>query len=82
MQTTRAEITKALAEIISEIASVSVDTVREDSSFTDDLAVDSLSMVEISVAAEERFAVTIPDEEVKHFTTVRDVVDHIAVHQS
>lgn len=81
MQTTRAEITKALADIVGEIAGVSSDAVREDSSFTDDLDVDSLSMVEIAVAAEERFAVTIPDEQVKHFNTVRDVVDRIVTHQ-
>ncbi|MFC8127357.1 acyl carrier protein [Streptomyces sp. NPDC057302] len=80
MQTTRAEITKALADTVGEIAGVSSDAVREDSSFTDDLDVDSLSMVEIAVAAEERFAVTIADEQVKHFNTVRDVVDHIVMH--
>ena len=53
---TRAEITSGLAEILEEVAGVNPDDVAEQKSFTDDLDVDSLSMVEVVVAAEEKFA--------------------------
>ena len=46
-------------------------------SFTDDLDVDSLSMVEVVVAAEERFGVKIPDDEVTKMGTVGDAVNFI-----
>ena len=43
----------------------------------DDLDVDSLSMVEVVVAAEEKFGVSIPDDEVKNLRTVGDAVAFI-----
>ena len=46
-------------------------------SFTEDLDVDSLSMVEIVVAAEEKFGVRIPDDQVKNLKTVGDAVSFI-----
>ncbi len=74
---TRAEITTGLAEILEEVAGVNPDDVAEGKSFTDDLDVDSLSMVEIVVAAEEKFGVRIPDDEVKNLKTVGDAVAYI-----
>ena len=73
----KSEIQADLAVIVEEIAGVSADDVQLDKSFTDDLDVDSLSMVEIVVAAEEKFGVRIPDEEVKGLKTVGDAVNYI-----
>jgi len=75
------EIRTGLAEILEEIADVSPDDVTDEKSFTDDLDVDSLSMVEVVVAAEERFEVKIPDEDVKNLKTVGNAVDYILKHQ-
>ncbi|GAB3068713.1 MULTISPECIES: acyl carrier protein [Micromonospora] len=75
---TRDEITAGLAEILEEVAGVSPDDVAEGKSFTDDLDVDSLSMVEVVVAAEEKFGVKIPDNEVQNLKTVGDAVSYIA----
>jgi acyl carrier protein len=47
-------------------------------SFVDDLDIDSLSMVKIAVAAQDKFGVEIPDEELKDLTTVQDVVAYVA----
>ena len=74
---TRDEITAGLAEILEEVAGVNPDDVAEGKSFTDDLDVDSLSMVEVVVAAEEKFGVRIPDESVKDLRTVGDAVTYI-----
>ena len=57
---TREEITTGLAEILEEVAGVSPDDVSPEKSFTEDLDVDSLSMVEIAVQAEDKFGVKIP----------------------
>ena len=46
------------------------DQVEPDKSFTDDLDIDSLSMMTIVVNAEEKFGVRIPDDEVKNLNTV------------
>ena len=48
----REEITQGLAEILEEVAGVNTDDVAEEKSFTEDLDVDSLSMLEVVVAAE------------------------------
>ncbi|MBX6372096.1 MAG: acyl carrier protein [Acidothermus sp.] len=72
------EILNGLAEIINEVAGIPTSDVQLDKSFTDDLDIDSLSMVEVVVAAEEKFGVRIPDDEVKNLKTVGDAVNYIA----
>jgi len=71
------EIRAALAEIVNEVAGIPADDVQLEKSFSDDLDVDSLSMVEVVVEAEEKFGVTIPDDEVKNLKTVGDAVSYI-----
>ena len=72
------EILDGLGEIINEETGLDTDSVELDKSFTDDLDVDSLSMMTIVVNAEEKFGVRIPDDEVKNLKTVRDAVSFIA----
>jgi acyl carrier protein len=75
---TQQEILSGLADIVNEVAGVPVEDVQMDKSFIDDLDIDSLSMVEVVVAAEERFEVKIPDDDVKSLQTVGDAVTYIA----
>jgi acyl carrier protein len=72
------EILAGLGEIVEEIAGVPADEVTPSKSFVDDLDIDSLSMVEIAVAAQDKFGVEIPDEQLKDLTTVQDVVTFVA----
>jgi acyl carrier protein len=81
MAASKDEIITGLADIVNEIAGIPTEDVQLDKSFTDDLDVDSLSMVEVVVAAEERFGVKIPDDDVKNLKTVGDAVDYITQHQ-
>jgi acyl carrier protein len=74
---TTEEIRSDLAEIVNEVAGTDTDDVQLDKSFVDDLDIDSLSMVEIVVAAEEKFGCSIPDDEVKNLKTVGDAVAFI-----
>jgi acyl carrier protein len=71
------EIQTGLAEIIDEVAGVPADQVTPDKTFVDDLDIDSLSMVEIAVAAQDKFGVEIPDDQLKDLKTVQDVIDYV-----
>lgn len=82
MAHTQEQIFEGLAEIVNEIAGIPVEDVQLDKSFTDDLDIDALSMVEVVVAAEERFDVKIPDEDVKTLKTVGDAADYILEHEA
>ena len=68
------EVLAGLAELINDETGIATDTVELDKSFTDDLDIDSISMMTIVVNAEEKFDVKIPDEEVKNLKTVGDAV--------
>jgi acyl carrier protein len=72
------EILAGLGEIVEEIAGVPADEVTPAKSFVDDLDIDSLAMVEIAVAAQDKFGVEIPDDQLKDLTTVQDVVNFVA----
>ncbi|GAA4966836.1 acyl carrier protein [Kineococcus glutinatus] len=72
------EILSGLAEIINEETGLPTDSVEASKSFTEDLDIDSLSMMTIVVNAEERFSVRIPDEDVKNLKTVGDAVAYIS----
>ncbi|HWC24019.1 MAG TPA: acyl carrier protein [Flexivirga sp.] len=71
------EILQGLADIVNEETGVDAADVQLDKSFTEDLDIDSLSMMTIVVNAEEKFGVRIPDDDVKNLATVGDAVKYI-----
>lgn len=71
------EILEGLAEIVNEETGVEASDVQPGKSFTEDLDIDSLSMMTIVVNAEEKFGVRIPDDDVKNLSTVGDAVSYI-----
>jgi acyl carrier protein len=71
------EILPVLAEIIEEIVGIDAAEVKPEKSFVDDLDIDSLSMVEIAVQAEDKFGMKIPDEQLTELKTVGDVVAYV-----
>jgi acyl carrier protein len=77
MALSKDEVLAGLAELINDETGIATDSVELDKSFTDDLDIDSISMMTIVVNAEEKFDVKIPDEEVKNLTTVGDAVNFI-----
>ena len=76
------EIEKELAAIVEEIAGVAAADVTPEKSFVDDLDIDSLSMVEIAVQAEDKFGVKIPDDELANLKTGGDAVNYISGKQA
>lgn len=71
------EVLAGLAELVNDETGIAADAVQMDKSFTDDLDIDSISMMTIVVNAEDKFGVKIPDEEVKNLVTVADAVNFI-----
>ena len=82
MAYTNDEILAGLAELITDETGISADDVALEKSFTDDLDIDSISMMTIVVNAEEKFGVTIPDDEVRNLKTVGDAVTYITSNQA
>ena len=77
MAITEQEVLAGIKEIVEEVAGVPGSDIEMSKNFTDDLDVDSLSMVEVVVAAEERFGSKIPDDQVSGILTVGDAVNFI-----
>ena len=51
--------------------------VKEDSKFIEDLGADSLDVVELVMALEEKFDIEIPDEDAEKILTVADAIKYI-----
>jgi acyl carrier protein len=77
MAATEQDILEGLGKIINEITGIPAAEVTPEKSFVDDLDIDSLSMVEIAVAAQDEFGVEIPDDQLKNLKTVKDVLTFI-----
>ncbi|WP_027327401.1 acyl carrier protein [Helicobacter pametensis] len=63
--------------IVVEQLGVSADEVKLESKFVDDLNADSLDVVELVMALEEKLGIEIPDEVAEKMATVGDVVAYI-----
>jgi len=73
----REEILEKVKVVIVEQLNVEEDDVVEDAAFVDDLGADSLDIVELVMALEEEFGVSIPDEDAESIKTVGDAVAYI-----
>ena len=71
------EIYDKVKDVIVDQLNVEEDDVTEDATFVDDLGADSLDIVELVMALEEAFGVSIPDEEAEGIKTVGDAVSYI-----
>ncbi|MEA1916364.1 MAG: acyl carrier protein [Campylobacterota bacterium] len=66
-----------ITEVVVDQLSVNADEVKADSKFVEDLGADSLDVVELVMALEEKFDIEIPDDEAESIQTVQDVVNYI-----
>ncbi|MGB9823525.1 MAG: acyl carrier protein [Candidatus Hydrothermia bacterium] len=71
------DIFNALKEIIVDKLSVSEDQIKLESRFMEDLGADSLDVVELVMAIEEKFNIEVPDEDAEKIRTVGDAVNYI-----
>ena len=81
MAFTNEEVRAGLAERVTDETGIDASEVAMEKSFTDDLDIDSISMMTIVVNAEEKCGVTSPYEDVKNLKTVADAVNFIVAGQ-
>ena len=64
-------------EVIVEKLGVDADKITPEARFVEDLGADSLETVELIMGFEDRFGITIPDEEAEKIRTVQAAVDFV-----
>lgn len=74
----RDELFDIVRDIAVDVLGVDAAVVTEEASFKADLGADSLDLVELVMALEERFDITIPEEELEAITTVGQALDFVA----
>ncbi|MCI4444793.1 MAG: acyl carrier protein [Candidatus Aminicenantes bacterium] len=73
----REELLKKVKSIVADKLNISEDQVTENASFTQDLGADSLDTVELIMALEDEFGLSIPDDEAEKLNTVGKAIDYI-----
>ncbi|HWH67827.1 MAG TPA: acyl carrier protein [Candidatus Sulfotelmatobacter sp.] len=69
---------QALLDLLVEQLGVQPDQLTPDARIQEDLGADSLTVMEITMAVEERFNLSIPDEEWEEVSTVGDLFEALA----
>ena len=72
------DIEQRVKKIVSEQLGTEESSLKNESSFINDLGADSLDTVELVMALEEEFNTEIPDEEAEKITTVQQAIDYIS----
>lgn len=70
-------ILEKVINIVSQELKVEKEKITLDTNFTNDLGADSLDAVELMMAIEDEYGISIPDEDAQNFSTVRDVVEFL-----
>ncbi|HEC2873440.1 TPA: acyl carrier protein [Campylobacter jejuni] len=63
--------------VVIEQLSINADAVKMESKIIEDLGADSLDVVELIMALEEKFEVEIPDSDAEKLIKIEDVVNYI-----
>ncbi len=70
-------VEEKVKEIVAEQLGVSLDQVKPESKFVEDLGADSLDLTELIMAMEDEFGVEIDDEKAQEIKTVQDAINFI-----
>ncbi len=71
------EIFEQMKEIIVDKLGVEVGKIKLESKFMEDLGADSLGLVDVTMELEDKFDVTIPDEDLPKISTVQAAIDYV-----
>ena len=69
-----------LKDILVDVLGVKAEDIKAESKFIDDLGADSLDLVELIMAFEDKFGIEISDEDAEKLITVKDALDYIETH--
>ncbi len=64
-----------IKEIISTVSNIPVEDIADNASYQDDLALDSLTLLEIGVDVDYEFKLGLPEEQLQHIQSVQDAVE-------
>ncbi len=70
-------VLEKVKKIIADQLSMEIEEVKETSTFSDDLGVDSLEIFEIVMSLEEEFNIEIPNEDIENIKSVGDITNYI-----
>ncbi|MDI9347059.1 MAG: acyl carrier protein [Methylacidiphilales bacterium] len=70
-------IEERLRKVVIDTLVIKPDELKLESSFETDLGADSLSFVELSMAVEEEFDITIPEEDAEKLTSFQKLLEYI-----
>jgi len=68
-------VEKEIVSIISDVSGFDVEEITPEKNFFKDLEIDSIKAIEITVAIEKKFKVSVRDEDVPKIATVKEAVD-------
>jgi|GEM_PF-4120014 len=71
------EVRESVTQLISEVTEIDKKKIKLDSKLVADLELESLDVVNLISAAEEKYNITIPDADIKNFQTVGDIVEFV-----
>ncbi len=66
---------REIISIVSEISGVDEEEITLDTNLVEDLEIDSIKAIEIAVAIEKRYKVSVRDEDLPKLTTVKHIID-------
>lgn len=66
-----------LSKVVAEQVDIDVEEIKLESSFSEDLGIDSLDIFEIVMELEEEFSMEIPTEDLEGMTKIEDLVKYI-----
>ena len=81
-KTEETQVFEQIKLIIAEQLSAEPDKITPETSIIDDLGADSLDVVELVMALEEKFGIEIPDEDAEKINTVGDIVSYVEANKS
>lgn len=73
------DIEREITEIIADVSGIDAEEITPEKNFFTDLEVDSIKAIEITVAIEKKFKISVRDEEVPKIVTVRQAVELVKV---
>jgi acyl carrier protein len=82
MAQSRDDVVKTMREVLASELDVDADKVNADARFKEDLDADSLDLVEVVLALEEKFGIEIPDDEIAGVKTVGEAADLVIAKQN
>lgn len=65
---------REIVSIIADISGFDEEEIKPDNNFYDDLEIDSIKAIEITVALEKKYKISVRDEDVPNITTVRQAI--------